>query len=498
MAPEPGRATAMTQALRVLYVTPELAPWVKAGGLGDVAHELPAALAAEGVDVRVLAPAFPALRTALETTTVAALGELGGELPAARLLEARVPVPLYLVGSDALYDRPGGAYQSQEGVDWPDNDLRFGLLSRVAALLGSDASPLDWKPQVVHCNDWPSGLAPAYLAFAASARASTVMTVHNLAYQGLHPSNRLAALALPAAAFQMEGLEYYGRISFLKAGLHYADQLTTVSPTYAREIQTPQLGFGLDGLLRRRAPELTGILNGIDTCKWDPARDAHLASTYDGSHLGRKRLNKSALQRELGLPESDEAPLLGMVARLVEQKGVDLVPAIAPLLVRSHAQLAVLGHGEAKLEDMLRALAAGYPGTVAVRIGFDEALAHRIEAGADLFLMPSRFEPCGLNQLYSMRYGTPPIVRRTGGLADSVVDASDASLRAGTATGFAFDAPTRSALRATVKRALDAYHQPATWRFLQLNAMARDSSWRPAARATLEVYRRALAARSPQ
>jgi starch synthase len=487
----------MTPPLRVLYVTPELSPWIKAGGLGDVARDLPVALAREGADVRILVPAYPALRAALDDAVpVAELGSPGGELAPARLLEAQAAVPLYLIECGAYYDRPGGAYQSPEGVDWPDNDLRFGLLSRAAARLGGAASPLDWRPDVVHCNDWQAGLAPAYLAFAGGPRAATVMTIHNLAYQGLFPRERLAALALPEASFQVEGLEFYGRISFLKAGLHYADRITTVSPTYAQEIQTPALGFGLEGLLRRRAPDLTGILNGIDTLVWDPARDPHLATRYDGGHLQLKRENKLALQRAFGLPEGARAPLLGMVSRLVEQKGVDLVPGIAPLLVRSRAQLVVLGSGDAQLQDALRALAAGYPRVVAVQIGFDDSLAHRIEAGADMFLMPSRFEPCGLNQLYSMRYGTPPIVRRTGGLADSVVDASEANLRAGTATGFVFGAPTRAALRAAVKRALEAYHHPKTWRFLQLNGMARDSSWERAARATIEVYRGALAVSS--
>ncbi len=482
----------MTQPLRVLYVTPELSPWVKIGGLGDVARDLPAALAREGADVRILVPAYPALRAALEATPVAQLAAPGGEFAAARLLEARYPVPMYLLECDEYYARPGSAYQSPEGIDWPDNDLRFGLLSRTAALLGSAGSALPWTPDVVHCNDWQCGLAPAYLAFASGARAATVMTIHNLGFQGLFPRSRLAALALPEAAFQVEGLEYYGKISFLKAGLHYAARLTTVSPAYASEIQTPELGFGLDGLLRHRAPELTGILNGIDTTVWDPACDAHLAAPYDAAHLERKRLNKAALQRAFGLPQSAETPLLGMVSRLVEQKGVDLVPGVAAMLVRARAQLAVLGRGEARLENALRVLAAGYPRAIAVRIGFDEALAHLVEAGADIFVMPSRFEPCGLNQLYSMRYGTPPVVRRTGGLADSVVDASEDNLRAGTATGFAFEAPTRPALRAALKRALDAYRDPATWRALQLNGMARDSSWTPAARATLEVYRRAL------
>jgi len=466
---------------RVLFAAPELAPWAKAGGLGEVARDLPRALAAAGADVRVLVPAYPGLKAAHPAAREAARLEApAGALPPARLLEAQAAPALWLLECDALYARPGGPYGGPDGRDWPDNHLRFGLLSRAAALLGSAASPLAWRPDVVHCNDWPCGLAPAYLAHAAGGRAASVMTVHNLAYQGVFDASTLDELALPRAAFAPEGVEFHGRLSFLKAGLHYASALSTVSPTYAREIQSAEFGFGLDGLLRHRAADLRGILNGIDTAIWDPARDPLLAANYDAGSLEKKQDNKRALQRELGLAEDAAAPLAGMVSRLVEQKGVDLVIAIAPRLVAEGAQLAVLGRGEPALEGALRALAARHPRAVAVCIDFSEALAHRIEAGSDLTLMPSRFEPCGLNQLYSMRYGTPPVVRRTGGLADSVADA---------ATGFVFEEASPEALLGTLRRALALRADAPRWAALQRAAMARDSGWEGAAQAYLAMYR---------
>jgi starch synthase len=484
----------MTEPLRALFVTPEIAPWVKVGGLGDVAQALPAALAEAGVDVRVLVPAYPALKSAFPRARAAgAMTAPGGELAGARLLLAdRAQVPLYLLACDAYFDRPGGPYQSPENQDWADNHLRFALLSRVASLAGTQG--LDgWRPDLIHCNDWQGGLAPAYLARETGAHAASVMTVHNLAYQGLFAPERLAALGLPPALHAEETLALWGRISFLKAGLRYADALTTVSPTYAREIQDPELGFGLEGLLRERNDVLTGILNGIDAETWNPARDAFVAERYDATSLERKHANARALRAEMGLAAHAERPLVGMIARLVEQKGADLVIAVAPELVRAGVQLAVLGQGEARFEDAFRALAAQHPGTIAARIGFDETLAHRIEAGADLFLMPSRFEPCGLNQLYSMRYGTPPIVRRTGGLADSVRDPDEVPL--GEATGFVFDAADAAALLAVVRRALAAFRDAATWRRLQTNGMRTDFSWTASAGAYLDVYRRAIAAR---
>ncbi len=456
----------------MLFAAPELAPWVKAGGLGEVARDLPRALRALGVDLRLLVPAYPALKAAFAQAHEAA------RIDSARLLEVDAAPILYLLECDAYYAREGGAYGDRDGLDWPDNHLRFGLLSRIAALLGSDASPLDWRPQVVHCHDWPCGLAPAHLAQIPGERAASVMTVHNLAYQGIFPRTAADELGLPFT----EGVEFHGRLSFLKAGLSHATRLSTVSPTYAREIRGETLGFGLEGLLRHRAADLRGILNGIDTDTWDPARDSHIASPYDADRLEAKRPNKAALQRELGLEERDDAPLLGFVGRLVEQKGADLVIAIAPDIVRAGAQLAVLGTGERGLEQALAGLAASYAGAIAARLDFSEPLAHRIEAGADLFLMPSRFEPCGLNQLYSMRYGTPPIVRRTGGLADSVTEA----------TGFPFDEPTPQGLLEAVNRALAVWREPGRCVQLQRVGMARDSGWERAAREYLQLYRDAL------
>ena len=474
---------AVAAALRVLYVTPEVAPWVKTGGLGEVAQGLPPALAGAGAQLRVLVPAYPALRAAFpQARVLAEFRSPGGALPPARLLEAPGVPPLWLLECPSLFERAGNPYQTAQRDDWPDNHLRFGLLSRIAALLGSEASPLDWRPDVVHCNDWQSGLAPAYLAHAPGARAATVMTIHNLAYQGLFAADSLAPLALPASAFVPDGLEFFGKLSFLKAGVHYSSLVTTVSPGYAREIQTPELGFGLDGLLRARAADLVGILNGIDTELWDPARDPLIAQRYDAEWLERKAPNKTALQGAFGLPQTAGAPLLGMASRLVPQKGADLVLAVADDLVRAGAQLAILGTGEREIESALVALAARHPRHIAARIAFDEALAHLIEAGADIFLMPSRFEPCGLNQLYSMRYGTPPVVRRTGGLADSVSER----------TGFLFDEATPQALRGAVSGALEAWRKPGAWRARQRAGMRRDFGWGVPARAYLAAYRRAL------
>jgi starch synthase len=473
----------MAQRLRVLYATPEAAPWAKTGGLGDVAEALPRALEAAGADVRVLVPAYPSIARELSRTTVIAELAPFASFPAARLLGAPGEPALWLLDCAAFYARPGSPYQGPQGADWPDNHLRFGLLSRVAALLAGGASPLAWRPDVLHCNDWQCGLAPAYLAFAGGTHAASIMTLHNLAYQGLFPAAALAELALPAASFTPDGLEFYGKLSFLKAGLRYADLLTTVSPTYAREIQGPELGFGLDGLLRQRAADLVGILNGIDTENWNPARDPLIAARYDAARLDAKAANKAALQRAFGLPAAPDVPLAAMVSRVVPQKGADLVPGAAQEIVRRGAQLVLLGTGERDLEDAWRALAARHPRHVAARIAFDERLAHLVEAGADLFLMPSRFEPCGLNQFYSMRYGTLPLARRTGGLADSVSEQ----------TGFLFDEPSAQAFGAALGRALDAWRDRAAWRARQLAGMARDFDWQGPARAYLAVYRRALA-----
>lgn len=476
--------------LRILFATPECAPWIKTGGLGDVSAGLPEALAARGLEVRVLLPAYRSVLAAPGHRREIARLPAAAAFPAARLLEAPLPsgVPAWLVDCPALYDRDGGPYQDPAtGSDWPDNALRFGLLSRVAAMLAG-ASPLAWRPHVLHCNDWQTGLAPAYLHFAGGPRAATLICIHNLAFQGLFPAATVAAVGLPAASFAVEGVEFHGRTSFLKAGLVYADAIATVSPTYAREIQRAPLGFGFEGLLAARGDRLRGILNGIDVRTWNPLTDRLIPRRYDSAGLDAKLENKRALQARMGLAPAADVPLFGFVGRLTEQKGIDLIAAVAPRLAAGPAQLAVLGTGERELEASMRALARAHPGAVAVAIGFDEPLAHLIEAGADSFLMPSRFEPSGLNQMYSQRYGTPPIAHATGGLCDSIVDCTPATLADGAATGFLFRAPSADALRGAIERALAAYRDPPTWRALQRHGMARDFSWDAAAGEYVHLY----------
>lgn len=421
---------------------------------------------------------------------------LGARFALARLLRADMRVPIYVLDVSEYFLRPGDPYQSPEGADWSDNSLRFGLLSRAAALLGSSASPLAWRPDVVHCHDWPSGPVAARLAGEGSACAATVMTVHNLAYQGIFPGRALDALALPLPPGAMNGFEYHGNASFLKAGLMHATRLTTVSPTYAREIQTPELGFGLDALLAERSRDLVGILNGIDPGIWSPVRNPQLARNYGADDLEEKGATKRLVRRSFGLPERDDVPLLGVVARLVEQKGIDLVIEAAAEIIRSPAQIVVLGQGTHGLEDALRALAARHPGEVAARIGYEEPLAHQIIAGSDLFLAPSRFEPCGLTPMHAACCGTPTVAHRTGGLADIVTDATSEALNAGSASGFLFERAAPDALLAAVRRALALYHRPGEWKRLQRSAMARDFGWSAAVPAYKAVYRGAMQART--
>jgi starch synthase len=472
--------------VKVLFATSEIAPWVKTGGLGDVAAALPPALRQAGADVHVLVPRYPALRKAFpdaQAPVVATFDGFGAGFASSALRQAKAPdgTPLLLLDCPAYFDRPGNPYLGPEGVDWLDNHLRFGLLSRVAAWLGSDACHLSWRPKVIHCNDWQTGLVPAYLNLLSGGRARTLITVHNLAFQGLFGQEALPELGLPPSAWSMHGVEFYGHLSFLKAGLQYADGITTVSPTYAAEIQTDIEGMGLAGLLRNRADRLTGIINGIDTVAWDPVRDHHLPFAFDAAHLADKRKNKATLQEEVGLTVRNDVPLLGVVSRLTHQKGLDLIPAIAKEIAALPAQLVVLGSGERALEDTFRHLADRHPGQFAVRIGFDEGLAHRIEGGGDIFLMPSRFEPCGLNQMYSLRYGTPPVVRATGGLADTVIDGVN---------GFVFREATAETLLAAITRATTAWRNKKTWNAMQMDGMERDVSWAKPAHEYAALYRK--------
>jgi starch synthase len=483
---------AVESAMRALFATPELAPWAQSGGLGDVSATLPPALQRLGVDVRVLVPGYAALLAAHPGARVLTQwSRPAGALAPARLLASQGAggVPLLIIDCPEYYRREGTPYADAAGRDWPDNHLRFGLLSWVAAMLASQASPLPWLPHLLQCHDWPAGLAPAYLHFEPGTRAVTVMTVHNLAFQGIYPAKNLGVLGIPAEAFHIDGVEFHGKLSFLKAGLSYADSLTTVSSTYALEIQTAEHGCGLDGLLRSRGDRLTGILNGIDASAWNPAADPHLAARYDISRMDGKALDKLALQRELGLRVDRETPLIAFIGRMTHQKGLDLLSRIVPDVIAMPAQLAVLGRGDRDLEREFMALASRFPEACAAAIRFDEALAHRIEAGADIFVMPSRFEPCGLIQMYSLRYGTPPVVRSTGGLADTVVDATPEALAAGTANGFTFFAADAAALADALARAIRAWRDKAMWNAMQRTGMSQDFSWNRSAASYLSLFR---------
>lgn len=472
--------------MRVLHAAAELFPWVKVGGLGDVLGALPQAQRALGIRARLLLPAYPALKHAFpEAEPVGGMEDLLGTGPA-RFLIARTPeeVPLYLLDAPALFDRPGGPYEERG-----DSFLRFGALSYGAAWLAKQGDAHGWRAQILHCHDWQTALAPAYLALWGGDRPATLMTVHNLAYQGIYGKEVLGKLALPPEAFQMAGVEYHGNLSFLKGGLHYADRLSTVSPTYATEIQGPAFGEGLDGLLAHRRKDLVGILNGVDGRIWNPAASPHLATHFDVHHRSGKKVCKNLLQRELHLSEEADAPLFAVVSRLATQKGLDLVLSNVEHLVSLGAQLVVLGSGDPVLEQAFKAAAHHHRSRVAVRIGYDEALAHRILGGADALIVPSRFEPCGLTQLYALRYGALPVVRRTGGLADTVVDTRAESLADGSATGFAFDPVDGWVLGETLARACELYFRhPRDWAQVQHNAMRQDFSWRASAKRYAELY----------
>ena len=484
-------------ATKILFVASEAYPLVKTGGLGDVLYSLPHAVHARGADVRLLLPGYRALLRQLEQ--VRSLGWIdvrGAEgIISARILETRHPdfaFPLWVVDCPPLFDRPGNPYVNANGQDWTDNAERFTVFSRVAALLAMDTLELGWKPVAVHAHDWQTGLVAAFLA-DQPGRPKTLFTIHNLAYSGFFPHGDFVRLQLPSHWWSPEGVEFHGGLSMLKAGIVYADAITTVSPTYAAEICTPEFGYGLDGLLLSRSYKLHGILNGIDENLWNPHTDPHLPAHYSMSRIQPgKRRNKQVLLERF-LPHVDNvalgAPLLGLVGRLVEQKGIDWVLAAIPvLLAETDARFVLLGSGQVAYEQKLTRLAKQHPERVFVEIGYDEPLAHLIEAGADMFLMPSRFEPCGLNQMYSLRYGTPPIVYNTGGLADTVVDADESALADASANGFVFDTPDATAFLDTSRRALDLYRHPPQWRRLQQSGMQQSFDWADSAAHYLALY----------
>jgi starch synthase len=469
----------VTRTINVLAVASEIFPLVKTGGLADVVGALPGALVAEGVAVRSLIPGYPSVLEGLEGgVVVASLDDLFGGV--ARVIAARaVGLDLFVIDAPHLYARSGNPYRSSDGADWPDNAFRFAALSRVAMLLARGLIA-GYRPDVVHAHDWQAGLLPAYLHYAGATEPATVMTIHNLAFQGQFPPYLLGALGLPADSLHINGVEYYGAVGYLKSGVLFADRITTVSPTYAAEICTPAHGMGMDGLLRTRADVLSGILNGIDTTVWDPPHDAYLAAPFDADRLAQRVANKSALQERFGLGRGTGKPLFGVISRFSAQKGIDILLASLPVLLASGGQLVVLGAGDAPLESAL--LARTGP-DVGVYIGYNEELAHLIQSGCDALLVPSRFEPCGLTQLCAMRYGTLPVVAHVGGLCDTVIDANEMALANGIGTGFHFAPVEAEMLQAAILRVMTIWRQPDLWRQLQRNAMQTDVSWRhPAAR----------------
>ncbi|MFT4100059.1 MAG: glycogen synthase [Burkholderiaceae bacterium] len=519
---------------RILHVAAEAHPLIKTGGLADVAGALPAAQNRLGADARLLLPGYPAvLRELARLGPVEPVGTpFGPVFGAARvaLLAGRIPgrrpagdLPVIAIDAPWCFARDGNPYVDHQGAGWADNAERFALLAWVGARIASGELLPGWVPDVLHAHDWHAALAPFYLSRHPTLRRRTVFTIHNLAFQGLFPMAKAGALGLPVDWLDAEGIEFHGELSFMKAALLCADRITTVSPTYAREIATPAFGYGLDGLIRARASRLRGILNGADTDEWDPSRDPALAAPYAhysaAAPAGKERC-RQALLDEFGLngrgatnpgdggrgsaSPSDSggasgdarrrggpapaAPLLAVVSRLSEQKGLDLLLSAAPGLLARGVRIVVLGAGDPALEHGFRALAQAAPDQVALATGFDEPLAHRIFAGADAIVVPSRFEPCGLTQLYGLRYGSVPIVRKVGGLADTVFDEREAAATGRQANGFTFDDASPQGLAEAVHRAIDAFASPPRWAALRQAGMRADVSWEAPARAYLSLY----------
>ena len=478
----------------ILFASGEAHPLVKTGGLADVSGSLPRAIKNLKQEIRLILPAYPVARANAGVLKLVNEISLPGSQRPVRILHGRLPhtrVQLYLIDAPEYFDRSGGPYSTPEGKDWPDNAARFALFAQAVCAVAMNQAELDWKPDLVHCNDWQTGLVPALLS-RQTERPATVFTIHNLAYQGLFGWDQFKTLQLPENWWSPDALEFHDNFSFIKGGLVYSDWITTVSPTYAREIRTTEFGCGLEGLLEHRKDRLSGILNGVDYQVWSPGRDRLLPQTYTVRTLESKLKNKAALQEAFGLPVTAETALFGHVGRLVEQKGLDLILDLLPELLKRPIQLVFLGTGDAALEQALRKAHQQHGDRIGVQIDYDEKLAHLLEAGSDAFLMPSRFEPCGLNQLYSLRYGTPPIVRNTGGLADSVVDANGPNLYQHTATGFVFERPSPRQLLRAIDRALNLFSRKDVWKDLQLSGMKEDFSWGRSASAYVDLYKQVL------
>lgn len=472
---------------KILFVTSEAHPLIKTGGLADVSGSLPKALVELGEDVRIIMPNYQAIKT---TEEVRYLSTVYVNNYAVNLLETRLPgagVIVWLVDCPEFFNFPGNPYVDEHGKPWANSAERFALFCRVTVEVAMNRSWLDWKPDIVHCNDWQSGLVPALLSLEYS-RPATVFTIHNMAYQGIFPSSTYLSLNLPGQLWNPNGIEFHHMLSFLKGGLAYSDRITTVSPTYAKEIQTAEFGYGLEGLLSYRKDFLSGIINGIDTDHWNPETDTSIKQTFNHLTLDKKQLNKAALQEKVSLPVDSGIPVFGLISRLVEQKGIDLILECLPEMLSHSLQFILLGSGNKGFEQRLHNFAESHPDKIAITVGYDETLAHMIEAGVDIFLMPSRFEPCGLNQIYSQRYGTIPIVRKTGGLADTVTDILPETLDNNTATGLVFNEASPGALMEAIKRSLILYSHPDTWKQLQTNGMLKDYSWSKSAKQYMTLY----------
>ncbi len=472
---------------KILFASSEVHPLIKTGGLADVAGSLPRALAELSQDIRVILPNYHSLKKTEEVRFISTVRVNNQD---ANILETHLPdsdVVVWLVDCPALFDTPGNPYLDETGNPWENIADRFTLFSRIIVEVAMNRAHLDWQADIVHCNDWQTGLVPALLSIESNT-PSTVFTIHNMAYQGMFPKSTFDYLNLPRQIWHPNGIEFHEMLSFIKGGLSYADRITTVSPTYAREIQTSEFGYGLEGLLSHKYKILSGIINGMDLDQWDPENDTSISEPYNVDTLANKVINKTSLQARSSLPVNKTVPLFGLISRLVEQKGVDLIIDCLDEMVNMPLQLVLLGSGDKSVEQKLLTFARLYPKKISITIGYYEALAHQIEAGTDIFLMPSRFEPCGLNQMYSQRYGTIPIVRETGGLADTIEDALPKSLANNTATGVSFKDASSGALLEAIKRAMLLYSDKKTWKKIQTAAMEKDFSWKNSAKQYLSLY----------
>lgn len=474
--------------MKVLSVTSEIYPLIKTGGLADVAGALPIALKSHGIETRTLVPGYPDILTKL-SGSIKKCGVIDNLLGVrATLWQAHFDgLDLLILDAPSLYQRSGGPYLDPTGIDYPDNWKRYAAFSLAAAQISMGLLP-NWKPDIVHAHDWQAALTPLYMKFGEGSPIPSLVTIHNIAFQGQFGANIFSQMDLPAAAFSTEYLEYYNDISFLKGGLQTASAITTVSPTYAQEIQTAQYGMGLEGVIAHRAHALQGIVNGIDTDTWDPDTDQNIKGNYSESHLENRAVNKRAIEAHFQL-ETDESPIFCIISRLTWQKGIDLVVENIETIVNQGARLVILGAGDQALEYALKAAASHHKGRVGVTIGYDEALSHLMQAGSDAIIIPSRFEPCGLTQLYALRYGCIPIVARTGGLNDTIIDANHAALSAKVATGIQFTDISVHGLKSAIHKAIELYHTSGIWTQMQKQGMKSDISWEKSAAIYAALYK---------